>query len=411
MVHPRRPHRKSRNGCIECKRRHIKGSTEADTTRQCDESRPICANCSISNRHCSYEDLVSKAYTLVKSPPKLSTSRGPKGVDKTSVNSPPSSSIDAGTADDSLPVNKLHLELFHHFISEILTDFGFERLSDGCSTIEMTKIILTAPFLMNQILAFAALHLSVMRPPQQKFYRYHAAQLQTHALSEFNGANMDLTPDTCIPMFLFSSILALHMLSEKLVYCADAFEDFLDDFIQSLRLHRGVRAVTNQSWHLLRESPLKSVLEGEEDALNQEVTEQECLELMSRIDSSPLNPNMKDIYRQAIEYLQKAINGSRTHPSKLSTIGPILSWPVIIPDQYIDFLSERRPEALVILSYFGALLHLHREMWTFGDGGLYIISSVKGYLGPSWADWLRWPNQLIDEPSIISETNGYPTHN
>ncbi|KAH3371710.1 hypothetical protein KXV52_001226 [Aspergillus fumigatus] len=386
------------------------GLTEADTARQCDESRPVCANCNISNRHCSYEDLVSKAYTLVKSPSKLPTSRGPKGADKTTLKSPSRSSIDAGTANDSLPVNKLHLELFHHFIFEILTVVGFERLSDGCSTVKMIKIILTAPFLMNQILAFAALHLSIIRPLQRKFYRDHAAQLQTHALSEFNGANMDLTPDTCLPMFLFSSILALHMLSEKLVYCKDAFEDFLDDFIQSLRLYRGVRAVTNQSWHLLRESPLKSVLEVEAHALDQGVSEHECLELMSRIESSPLDSNIKDIYRQAIEYLQKAINASHTHPSKLSTIGPILSWPVIIPDQYIDFLSERRPQALVILSYFGALLHLHRDMWTFGDGGLYIISSVKGYLGPSWADWLRWPNQVMDEPSIMSEIDGYPTH-
>jgi hypothetical protein len=92
------------------------------------------------------------------------------------------------------------------------------------------------------------------------------------------------------------------------------------------------------------------------------------------------------------------MNGSRAHLTKLSTVGPILSWLVIIPDRYINLLSERRPEALIILSHYGALLHLHRDIWTFGDGGMYIISSVRGYLGPSWTNWLRWPDQFVNQP-------------
>lgn len=255
--------------------------------------------------------------------------------------------------------------------------------------LEMTKFILAAPFLMNEILAFAALHLSIFRPLQQNFYRHKAAQLQTHALSEFNDANISVTPDTCVPMFLFSSILALHRLCEKLLFRADFFEAFLDDFVQSLRLHRGVRAVASESWHLLLESPLKSLLEVEGNVLDNNVSEHECSGLMSRIRMGSLDATVKEVYVHAIEYLQKAINGSRAHLTKLSTVGPILSWPVIIPDGYINLLSERRPESLVILSHYGALLHLHREIWTFGDGGMYIISSVRGYLGPSWTDWLR----------------------
>ncbi|KAL4745446.1 hypothetical protein BDW72DRAFT_198638 [Aspergillus terricola var. indicus] len=150
MDHPRRAHKKSRRGCIECKRRHVK----------CDESRPLCANCRISKRHYSYEDLVSKAYTLVQPPSsKPSKARGSKGTDRTPVDSPLSRSNAPGTGDESPPVNKLHLELFHHFLSDILTFFGFERLSNNVfSTFEKTKVILAAQFLMNQIFAFAALH-------------------------------------------------------------------------------------------------------------------------------------------------------------------------------------------------------------------------------------------------------------
>lgn len=40
----RRGHKKSRNGCLECKRRHMK----------CDETRPQCANCTTVHRACQY---------------------------------------------------------------------------------------------------------------------------------------------------------------------------------------------------------------------------------------------------------------------------------------------------------------------------------------------------------------------
>lgn len=60
----RRQHKKSRNGCSECKRRHIRvGRTSSAVTvprliflsgRQCDEQRPTCINCTKAERACSY---------------------------------------------------------------------------------------------------------------------------------------------------------------------------------------------------------------------------------------------------------------------------------------------------------------------------------------------------------------------
>lgn len=367
---------------------------------QCDESHPKCVNCNVSMRHCSYEDLVSEARAFIPAPvPKNSKSRPEIEHPSPLISSPASSTNSNPTpVADSLPVNKLHLELFHHFISHDVTSLCLDNhLSSGYS-LEMTKCTLAAPFLMNEVLGFAALHLSIVRPLQQSFYRHHAAELQTHALTEFNTANLDLTPDTCLPMFLFSSILALHMLSEKLLFRIGGFDLFLEDFVQSLRLHRGVRAVTNQSWPLLLKSPLKFLLEAEGNALksNQDNSRDECATLMELVDSSDsLNMSIRNTYRDTIKHLQTAFDGSHQHPSRFSAIGPIISWPVIIPPRYIDLLEERTPEALVILAYFGALLHLHREMWMFGDSGAYIVTSIKGYLGPDWNIWLHWPSEFV----------------
>jgi hypothetical protein len=299
--------------------------------------------------------------------------------------------------EHSPPVNIFHLKLFHHFVTDLLTFFSFDKFSWGDSAIDLIKYALTAPYLMNQILALSALHLSIIRPENQQSYHHHAAQLQTHALSEFNRAKLDINTNTCLPMFLFSSILAMHVLCDNLLFRPADFVVFLENFIQSLRMHRGVRAVTNQSWHILLESPLKSFLEDEGRTLDTDVTGNECAELLSLVNTLPVGADIQSIYKSTIEHLQKAFNGSRSTSSQLRAIGPIISWPVVIPLGYIDLLSERRPEALAILSYFGALLHIHKEMWTFGNSGIYLVSSINDYLGPSWGHWLRWPNSSLSD--------------
>ncbi|KAJ5369576.1 hypothetical protein N7509_014188 [Penicillium cosmopolitanum] len=336
--------------------------------------------------------MISKATALVSTSQRKSKSTARNN--KVYVNS--SRAADPGVMHDSPPVNKLHLELFHHFITDILTFLGLDKFTPEGSAIDMTKYILSSPFLMNQVLAFAALHLSITQPARQGFYQYHSSQLQTHALSEFNSVKLGVSAETCVPMFLFSSCLGMHVLAEKLLFRPDSFQTFLDDFIQSLRMHSGVRAVSGQSWHLLLRSPLKSLLENEGMMLDQSTSGNECLGLLAHVDTM-LDPAISSIYRQAIEHLQKAYNASRSPSSNFSRIGPIIFWPVTISSDYINLLTERRPEALAVLSYFGALLHMHNEMWTFGDSGLYIIASINHYLGSEWESWLRWPNTFIQD--------------
>ena len=360
------------------------------TCIQCDETHPKCANCNVSQRSCSYENLVSAASALVPaSRPKFK--RTVKRKDESPISSDVSQS---GAINDCPPVNKLHLELFHHFLTDIRSFLGLDKLSFEGSTIDLTSQILAAPFLMNQILAFSALHLSIVRPEKREYYQYHSSQLQTHALSEFNGQKLDISADNCIPIFLFSSCLAMHILADKIVFRPAGFEQFLDDFIHSLRMHRGVRAITTETWVLLLQSPLKSHLESEGLRLEQSTPGDECSGLLAHVDTMH-DPVIRDIYRQVTKDLQRVYNATRSPSPDFSHIGPIMSWPVLLSSEYIDLLSEQRPEALVILAHFGVILLLHKHIWTFGDGGYYLISTIRSYLGPEWASWLLWPNRFI----------------
>lgn len=85
---------------------------------------------------------------------------------------------------------------------------------------------------MNELLAFAALHMSLVRPMQREHYHQEATQLQTHAIRLFNSVNLDINTDNCVPTFLFPSILGTHMLYETLRFREGDLGAFVARFMQ-----------------------------------------------------------------------------------------------------------------------------------------------------------------------------------
>src|SRR4051812_8100193 len=58
--HTKRPHRKSRAGCRNCKTRKVK----------CDEARPSCRACTLRKEHCSYPTTSSSSASASASSPR-----------------------------------------------------------------------------------------------------------------------------------------------------------------------------------------------------------------------------------------------------------------------------------------------------------------------------------------------------
>ncbi|PLB45130.1 putative Zn(II)2Cys6 transcription factor [Aspergillus steynii IBT 23096] len=387
---PRRTHKKSRNGCVECKRRHVK----------CDEKRPNCSNCITSERHCEYAGLKlisSRPLRASRSSSRVSTS--PSTAVATQIPLEVSNEISI----DSPPVNMLHFELLHHFTTETSKVMGTGDIQ--LTLADALKYGLSAPYLMNQFLALSALHLSLVRPAQQKHYRHSASQLQTHALSIYNTNRPEINQETCVATLLFSSMIGIHTLCDSLNYRESDFMSFLDRFVDCLHLHQGVRAVAKSSWTTLRESDLEPVLAAGEalPKLGATLTP-EFMNLLKLIRAAKVGDMLTNTYQQAIEALQSVSSAITSDHNGDYTRNYIVSWLTLIPSEYIDSLTLKRPEAVVILAHYAALLHQQRSSWVFGDSGRFIIQTIDAYLGPPWTDWLVWPKRVLDETPPTPES-------
>ncbi|KAL4794963.1 hypothetical protein BDV19DRAFT_363830 [Aspergillus venezuelensis] len=323
----------------------------------------------------------------------------------------------------------LHVTLLQNLLTKTYLTFDPTRSLPWLSTVFASPVIAT-PYLVNELLAFSALHMSILSNSQKEreSYHYHAAHLQTHALSLFqrtgfygSGAEggdtdgtieQDTASASAIPLFLFSSVLGVHMLCDTLIYHTittnNDFEAFLGRFTHYLRLHTGVRAVLRSSWSTLTspDCPLKPVFDfGMKVHKNDGRLEPHLQHLLTLICSSNLGSELEEIYKQAIETLQSCadVASAKYEGQGHAGINGLMAWPIMVGIPFIETLEMRRPEGLVILAHYAVLLHFYRESWIFGGSGEWIIEQVErrligdsnGFGREEWEEWLRWPRGVL----------------
>ncbi|KAM0193078.1 hypothetical protein ACHAPI_007799 [Fusarium lateritium] len=426
LLKPRRSHRKSRNGCAACKKRHMK----------CDETQPVCVNCKISDRgsQCIYIN------TGRKLPPETSSlSDTPSPFD--SASSLPSSTSTPHTADGSThilsgsshlisevgllladcgPISSAgspnaaplidtldrddlfdlnHLALYHHLLMNrsviMLSNPALENITDY-----IFEYALKAPYLMNQLLALAALHLS--KPPlAQQPYHQLATTLQTRALASFNQVRQEVSDETCFPLFIFTSLVGVHVLCDTLQPPKETAGAVLDRFITYLLIHRGVRTVTKGAWKTLKNSKFGPYFQQVEDALTiPENNTEPSIDILNKMIEANASPSSTDTYRKAISALQRSFTLFKSlKDTSGQQLDAAIAFCLDFDDEYLLLLRQRQPEALVILAFFGVLLHWNRKFWVIGDGGQLLIQAIADSLGRHWAEWLQWPISALEDVS------------
>ncbi|GKU06296.1 hypothetical protein FLAG1_09916 [Fusarium langsethiae] len=417
----RRPHRKSRNGCLQCKQRHAK----------CDEFRPACVGCTSTGRRCSYLDLLpierpelnlgSRARSVPLRPLSASTTpaetrpncRGTTELrddaDNATNSSPSTATVLPSTSTFEPLVFKMqHLILMHHLDTVVLKDPYVAPEPDDPGPISISKAIVesaeTAPYLAIEALALSSAHLSTTQtdPAERIRYFHTAEELQTQALSFFNQAQVQVTKDNCVPIFLFSSLLGMHALFN---ISAASPSQFIGKFIQYLRIHRGIRIVVSDSWHIIRDSGITQRANTlisralDEPKISGPVDHSDILVGLLSDSRSTIGEFLFRIYMSAAELLQQVFQSHRSLPPHMRP-GTIIAWLLIVSPEYVELVDQRQPIALIILAYWALLLHYEGEFWVFKNSGQRLVTSVSDHVGPYWDKWLA---SLRDSIRVMTE--------
>lgn len=257
-----------------------------------------------------------------------------------------------------------------------------------------------APYLIDQLLAFSALHCAHSRPDHAPTFRHLATELQTRGVAYFaketerlGAGDVNHGP----PQFLYATLLSLQTLAETLAYLRSDFDMFIERFIDCLHLHRGILYFVKPQMQVLMQSELEPILALTQIQLPRDPRRgNETDPLNALLASSPdLPPAHANACHEASRLLQWAFDLSARLPQ--SDIPHAVSgWSVVVPPEFVDVLRERRPEALVVMAFYGALIHRTRRYWVCGGNGAYMIGAIARHLGERWRGALQWPLEMLE---------------
>ncbi|KAH8885784.1 hypothetical protein GQ53DRAFT_728820 [Thozetella sp. PMI_491] len=438
----RRTHRKSRNGCFQCKRRRVK----------CDEERP-CNSCVRFSVPCEYRDASQEraASTTVYAVPSTNNSQSGSGpalrrgrgrprkdwtgiLASMTIREPASrSSSESRTtsatmaADSEASACRLNVDdvgLMHHFTTR--TAQTLSGSDDRTTKIagfwieNVPRIGMTHHFVLHLALGVAALHLAHLTSDEslRRRYRDLGERHSSTGLSELNES---------LPLMDETNCGALYVAATLVCYCSFAagpsgdgdllvFHNNSNATVHWLTLIRGVRYIREMVSPEVLFSGLMDPLKpgpAPEAPSPEQVEPTMYKQKYERVDwEEPLQRlhdfiTKQDGGDQAVQTLQALENLSRIFEATYgkadgsSDSTPedqfIFGWLYRLEADYVACLQQNYAPALIVLGYYTVLLRLTERIWLMLGWSDHILKRIRAILDgkEQFVQWLKWPTELL----------------
>ncbi|KAK1966354.1 hypothetical protein LY78DRAFT_54949 [Colletotrichum sublineola] len=443
-------HKKSRNGCQQCKKRRVK----------CDENRP-CRNCVRHDAQCSLvlapcsapmqpvgesspKSTLEAANTLTPgsvgeasttsrsesrlgaSPPQLSSLKAKVAAiqgllsdfsaevdalhhtDRYSFSEPAHDTIQSESHGAAQGVSRsdwmTDMQLIHHFTSNTAHTMSENPEFVHLWTTTVPQIAFANDFLIHGILAVSAIHIAHCYPEKRAEYATISARHQHVALSKFSPVVTEIGEKNADAYVLHA--ICIFLLNTYSI--ANPSGPIVPrDIAQSFILLQGIQSILTLPFahRNISTGPLARWLYqgGVEPAVAGDYS--------SKIDNL-LNLTRGMAPSDDTTTCQSALEGLKITFAAVSTpqhrAGLVWRWAVSLPQAFLDLISQNHPMALVILMYYAALVHaLERNMWYLCGWGQNVASVLEKAIQEPWKEWIQWPLGCIREGSDIRKVEPF----
>jgi len=372
--HSKRPHRKSRRGCTNCKRRKVK----------CDEARPQCKACTLRKEACGYPSRTSDALALVASPP----------PSRSSV----ASSVSDGDAAALIVDEPLYtpsgtdatdMKLLWFFTTKGYDAFsveaGRQSAIDSILQVRIPQLAFANPFLMDCILGLASLQMQYL---EQDVSNARAIAYRARAFAGYRKAIEEARPES-FPALLACSLL-LCALASQMFREPDTKPLYIIDWMV---VWRGIGLIVSIiKPKALFESGMAILFARPPIDLDQSARfiPNNLLFMVTSIKEGDPDFNDIDTYYNTLKYL-----GSLYVELDFG-FGPILdlrvvTWFTFLPMDFVELARQKRPRALAIIAHYLTFIRLCGKVWWLDGIAEKEIWNIYSFVGEEWESFLRVP--------------------
>jgi hypothetical protein len=373
--HAKRPHRKSRTGCRQCKVRKVK----------CTEERPSCRNCVLRKETCVYP-MVGRSSAghspRADSSELVIATRAPPQV----LGEPLFTATDRDTVD---------MKLLWFWTARAYESFTINTKDMGMVVdnrqeilkITVVQLAFDQPFLMNAILGLAALNMDALRL-NETVASSRSILYRAKAFEGYRQAIEKADPRTHAAL-----------LASSLFLCALASQIFRDKnpppfyILDWLICWRGIGLMFDL---IHREGAVQSGLAGlfVRPAIDMEAAAahipSNLLFMITSISSDDEEIDSVPAYYETLKLL-----GSLYQELELG-FSPILEMRIVTFFTFVnsvvtELARNKRPRALVIIAHYCVFARLATHVWWMEGIGPQDIRDIVEHLGDAWESELRVP--------------------
>ncbi|KAF2143363.1 uncharacterized protein K452DRAFT_169676 [Aplosporella prunicola CBS 121167] len=395
----RRSHKKSRNGCGNCKKRRIK----------CDETKPGCVNCIEFSVHCDFIPGTSPASSITTNP---TPTRRRRGRPRKNWDPPVSPAIDASSAVPK-PTLAPELDISQLELLFQFTTYTYSALAEGVHIelmwrVNIPQLGFTYHCVLHLILGLAALHLCRLRPHQRDHYFALAENYWTIGLKQASDLLPHLNADNCQAVYVSALLVCFYTfakgprLGDYLIFSENGPSEWFP-------LLRGVRSISEVMGGNVFNGPLAPMRAGPPRS--------------EPIQTTAVEKNMPRVeWEEPIQSLHDFITASNdpNTTTYLSSIGRlaqcfeatygkygddkyegegknqvVMIWFYTMEEDYILCLQQKQPIALILLAYFCPLLKTLDSAWFMQGWPEHILAGTHRMLDEEHRAWVQWPTSIV----------------
>ncbi|KAG9231280.1 hypothetical protein BJ875DRAFT_469943 [Amylocarpus encephaloides] len=417
MLGTRRPHHKSRQGCVTCKQKKIK----------CDETKPSCKYCTLRSLECVYSPpdagsspAVSRAVSTptTVSKPSLPSAGRSSFLPNSSPNAGRNTNLDANLHIDPALRFSSHqpcdrwtlsdMELLYFYTSS--TSLTLSNSPEHCHVWQyvVPNFAFSHTFLLQELLALAALHKSAVSPEIRDNLRAIAARHHATALSMFRAGLGNIDTSNCHAYFAFGSIVTIYELASAEhpdIFFWNGGDISCPSSLECFQLLRGTGYLIMDSYSELSNGPLgpifilphaaaeKAAADPSEDSRFSDLKK-----LWIEIDSS-LSAVEVESLQEALQCIQIIYTVLTASDNNCDATCATISWVARVSDVYLEMVRVKQPVALIVLAHFCLLLNQLEDFWWIRGISRGMLQSISRVLGKEWEGWISWPLQDL----VLSE--------
>ncbi|EFQ32922.1 hypothetical protein CGRA01v4_00621 [Colletotrichum graminicola] len=396
--HSKRPHKKSRTGCKNCKTRKVK----------CDETRPVCRNCMLRKADCVFPAL-SHSHSETRPGSPSSSSAGAISPARSRQGSYAGSDDDYNALIMREPLfipagdrdaTDMKLLWFYttNTFSSFATQAGRVKRIDDILQIKIPGHAFERPFLMDCLLGTSALQLQHLKQDisPSRVFRYRA-----RAFEGYRKAIEEGKPET-FPALLATSLLLTALSSQ--MFREEGTKDLY--IIDWMIVWRGIGLVIDMAtpqtlWDSgLAELFIRPPIDLDEAAKH---IPNDLLFMISSIQ--PGDPDYEDVptYYDTLKYLGSLYSELANGFSPIMNLR-VVTWFTFIPKGFVELGRKKRPRALVILAHYLMFMKVAKGLWWIDGIGDREIAGIVRFLGDNWSEELAAPrlSLLLDDQTDIA---------